>query len=101
MIAIVEQTICRNMPSAFENAHMRKEAKYTPLVNDLERKNYYVSYRPLEIGTLGHFTSSAWKVIKSLDPGLSKAEITVLILTLSKIAISFSKFIFQARSSQL
>ena len=79
---------------------MRKEAKYAPLVNDLEQKNYYVSYRTLEIGTLGHFTSSARKAIKSLESGLSKAEITVLLLSLSKIAISCSKFIFQAQSSQ-
>ena len=35
-IAIAELTMCRNMPSAFEDAHMCKEAKYTPLVNDLE-----------------------------------------------------------------
>ena len=79
---------------------MRKEAKYAPLVNDLEQKNYQVSYRTMEIRTLGHFTSSARKAIKSLDTDLSKSEITVLLLSLSKIAISCSKFIFQARASQ-
>ena len=79
---------------------MRKEAKYAPLVNDLEQKNYQVSYQTMEIGTLGHFTSSARNAIKSIDTALSKSEITVLLLSLSKIAFSCSKLIFQDQASQ-
>ena len=64
-IAIVELTICRSMPSAFADARMhaclRKEAKYAPRVNDLEQKNYQVSYRTIEIRTQDYFTSSARK----------------------------------------
>ena len=99
-ITIVKLTICRNMPSVFEDVHMRKEGKYALLVNDPEQKNCHVSYQTLEIWILGHFTSSAQKAIKCVDSGLSKSQITVLLLSLSKIVISCSKFIFQTRPSQ-
>ena len=39
-IAIVKLTISCNIPSAFEDAHMRKEAKYAPLDIILQKYLY-------------------------------------------------------------
>ena len=92
MIAIVELTNCRNMPSAFEDAHMRKKARYALLVIDQEWKNYHISYQTLEIGTVGHFTSSVRKPSSLLILLYLNLRLrTVLVLSLSKLAISCSK----------
>ena len=75
----------------------RKMDKYAALVADLENGSTLVTYVTLEIGCLGHYTKDAVKSLQLLLPSMTKREITTLLTSLSKIAISCSKSIFQAR----
>ena len=96
-IGILELTVCYNAPSNLEAAKKRKMDKYAALVADLVRRSSLVTYVTLEIGCLGHYTKDALKSLQLLLPSMTKREIMTLLTSLSKIAISCSKSIFQAR----
>ena len=60
-LSILELTICHNSPSGFSKALRKNEAKYAPLILDLDERGKVVSFVTLEIGTLGHLTKDALK----------------------------------------
>ena len=95
-IGILELTVCYNAPSNLEAAKKRKMDKYAALVADLESGSTLVTYVTLEIGCLGHYTKDAVKSLQLLLPSMTKREITTVLTSRSKIAISCSKSIFQA-----
>ena len=96
-IGILELTVCYNAPSNLEAAKKRKMDKYAALVADLESGSTLVTYVTLEIGCLGRYTKDAVKSLQLLLPSMTKREIMTLLTSLSKIAISCSKSIFQAQ----
>ena len=46
---------------------LRKEEKYASLILNLESRGFSVTYVPMEIGSLGHYTKSAIKKIQTFS----------------------------------
>ena len=101
VIKISELTVCSNTQRGFDEARSRKRNKlaYTQLISDLEAKGFKVNYLTIEIGSLGHYTSSATNAISGLMPALSTARVKLMLATLGKVSIACSYHIFNARDS--
>ena len=96
----LELTVPSNSPEALAAARSRKANKasymYLELMADLEESGWSVSYSTLEIGSLGHFDLKALRTLLDVFP-LSKQEAKQVLTNLSRIAISCSYHIFNAR----
>ena len=57
-----------NSHSGFSKALRKNEAKYAPLILDLDERGKVVSFVTLEVGTLGHLTKDALKNLSLLFP---------------------------------
>ena len=97
-ITLFELTVPFNSLEALSAARSRKSLKsrYLQLVTDLEDKGWLVSYYTIEIGSLGHYDKSAIRTLLDAFP-LSKNEAKQVLFSLSKIAVSCSYHIFNAR----
>ena len=97
-IRMLELTVPTNTPEGLRNARDRKQNKteYGILCVDLEDKGWIVSYDTIEIGSLGHYTSSASEAVILTLP-LEHIQSTKRILQeAAKTAISCSQQIFLA-----
>ena len=56
-------------------AKLNNKLAYTQLISDLEAKGFKVNYSTIEIGSLGHYTSSATNAISGLMPALPTARV--------------------------
>ena len=76
---------------------MQSKENYSVLVSDQESTGYKADLLTFEIGSLGHFNRESVNVIKTILPELTRRRIASDLLALSKIAITCSKLIFEAR----
>ena len=74
------------------------KSNYLQLATDLEDSGWSVSYFTLEIGSLGHFEPNATRTLSDAFL-LSKQEAKQILMKLSRIAVSCSYHIFNARLS--
>ena len=93
---LIELTCCAE--EGIHNAHVRKDTKYTPLVNDInETKIWEASLFTLEIGARGLVATSSHKIFVML--GFSSSQARSLCKTLSRVAARCSYAIYLAHSS--
>ena len=92
-----------NPQRGFDEARSRKRHKlaYTQLISDLEAKGFKVSYSTVEIGSLGHYTSSATNAITGLMLALPTARVKLMLAPLGKVSIACSYHIFNDRDSTM
>ena len=95
-------TIPSNLVPSIANTRSRKQSKenYSALVSDLESTGYKADLLTFEIGSLGHFNRESINAIQAILPELTR-RIASDLLSLSKIAITFSKLIFEARLGEM
>ena len=98
-IHLLELTVPSNTVKNIMNARVRKQSKtnYIHLVNDLESLGHSVHLHTAELGSLGHFNPETVSEVHSILPSKSKSVIRKDLLDLSKVAITCSKIIFEAR----
>ncbi len=97
---MIELTIPSNSLDAINKVKARKLSKpnYISLIGDLEAKGLSVSYKTLEIGSLGHYKTDTLSCI-SLSFQLSKAKARSLLQKAAKVTISCSYHIFNSRTA--
>ena len=97
-VTFLELTVPFNSPEALAAARSRKSLKsnYLQLVTDLEDSGWSASYFTLEIVSLGHFEPNAIRTLSDVFH-LSKQEAKQVLMNLSRITISCSYHIFNAR----
>ena len=97
-ITFLELTVPFNSPEALAAARSRKSFKsnYLQLATDLEDSGWSVSYFTLEVGSLGNFEPNATRTLADAFL-LSKQEAKQILMKLSRIAVSCSYHIFNAR----
>ncbi len=80
---IIELTIPANNATSLGNARARKQQKgnYVALVIDLQLRGYSVIFDTVEIGALGHYTSSSVNAIHQIIPHVSKASVGKCLTT--------------------
>ena len=100
-ITLLELTVPMNTPEGLQKAHRRKQLKlnYLTLLNDLEAWGFSSAQETIKIGTLGHFNNHTIVSLHILLPYLKKKQVLRLLLDLSKISVSCSAHIFNARHS--
>ena len=99
-VRLLELTVPTNTREALQAARIRKLNKplYLQLISDLEERGLSVSFRSLEIGSLGHHESFAVKCLADTFD-LSKKLSRYILSKLSKISIACSFHIFNSRNS--
>ena len=99
-VTILELTIPSKSKEAINKAKERKSNKpnYNSLIGDLEERGLSVTYRTLEIGSLGHYLPDAIHSV-SHSFQITKSETKSVLLKASKVAISCSYHIFNSRNS--
>ena len=100
-IQLLELTVPTNTVQNFEECKTRKESKesYLSLLTDLESTNYTADLATIEFGALGHLTKELVYALHKIIPLKVKESISKSLLELSKIAISCSAHVFNARLS--
>ena len=99
-VRLLELTVPTNTREALQAARIRKLNKplYLQLISDLEERGLSVSFRTLEIGSLGHHKSFAVKCLADTFD-LSKKLSRYILSKLSKVSIAYSFHIFNSRNS--
>ena len=99
-VTMLELTIPSNSHDAIRKAKERKINKpnYSFLIGDLKERGLSVTYRTLEIGSLGHYLPDAIQCI-SYSFQLTKAESKQVLQRASTLAIACSYHIFNSRNS--
>ena len=99
-VCLLELTVPTNTREALQAARIRELNKplYLQLISDLEERGLSVSFRSLEIGSLGHHESFAVKCLADTFD-LSKKLSRYILSKLSKISIACSFHIFNSRNS--
>ena len=80
-------------------ASVRKQQKYQPLITDLlsHPDVHQVVYHTLEIGCLGHFSSSAVRSLTEINDSISKTNPQEILSKAASKAVGCSSYIFGAR----
>ena len=101
-VHILELTIPANTIENLNEARHRKQAKYQPLIEDLEShpRTMEVSYCTIEVGSLGHYPPSAIQALRKACPSLAKNEAKDIMAQAAKVAVGCSYYIFRARPSK-
>ena len=99
-VTMLELTIPSNSYDAIRKAKKRKTNKpnYSSLIGDLKKRGLSVTYRTLEIGSLGHYLPDAIHCI-SYSFKLTKAELKKVLQRASTVTIACSYHIFNSRNS--
>ena len=100
-LTILELTIPANNMENIKNARDRKMTKHQQLMADLDSHpdTTSVEYTTLEIGSLGHHSSTAVHDLRTTCPSLSKQEAHKILTLSAKVAVGCSYHIFRARHS--
>ena len=98
-IRILELTVPANTSENLQEARRRKQAKYQCLITDLEShpSTSKVSYSTIEVGSLGHYPSSAVQALRVTCPYLTKNEANKVLAQAAKVAVGCSYHVFRAR----
>jgi len=98
-IILLEPSVVTNSEVHTKAASSRKEARYWPLVSDLELADFSVSLVTIEVGCSGHFLPSSVSNLCKVCH-LQKNYVH-FFRQASKVTISYSYQIFNACSSKL
>ena len=103
VVTLIELTIPINTKDGLLNARNRKQAKrnYIELLGDLHARGFIADLETVEIGSLGHFSAESINSIHSILENLNGRVVQNLMLSLSKIAISCSRSIFNCRGQSV
>ena len=98
-VHILELTVPANTFKNLEEARYRKQAKYQPLITDLEAHPNInkVLYSTVEVGSLGHYTFSAIQALREAYPSITKNQAKELLDKAAKVAVGCSYHVFRAR----
>ena len=101
VVVLIELTVPFNSPEALEYARRFKANKenYQVLLSDLNFNGYQSELITIEIGALGHWLPRSLSAIRKVFPSLAKEDVKLLLDRASKVVISSSQIIFNARHS--
>ena len=101
-IYLLELTVPANTPKNMVEASVRKQQKYQPLITDLlsHPDVHQVVYHTLEIGCLGHFSSSVVRSLTEINDSISKTNAREILSKAASKAVGCSSYIFGARLSK-
>ena len=95
VVVLMELTCCAE--EGVREAQLRKEAKYIPLVNDInETKTWKASLHTLEVGARGLVATSSHRIFVTL--GFSSSQARSLCKTLSRVIARCSYAIYCAHN---
>ena len=97
-VNLVELTVCWD--SGAEGARLRKELRYSSLVEDIKENGFQCNHTTLEIGARGLINQRNKSTITWLCSLAKERKIKKVISTCSKLALLGSYSIWVARRSQ-
>ena len=96
-IEIFDLTSCADREHNSNEARVFKQRKYAPLIADIKATGRKAKFSPFEVCALGNIRADSKKTLRSIL-GAKTARKT--LQTLSKIAISCSRYIFRQRQEK-
>ena len=91
----MELTVC--FETNFEDARVRKEGKYSELVDEVEQNGFVVDMITLEVGSRGFVNFDSFKNFRDAV-GASQRELQELLLSVASAAIKGSFAVWTSRN---